>query len=169
MNHVQGRAAHGGRHRKIMSTSNAIRVVRPIDKVRTMEAAGDNYRFLATGNDTDGQYFLVEAIVPPGGGPPSHIQTREEEAFYILDGQITFYSDDGEINAGPGTYLNIPKGAKHRFRNNTDDTAKMLFFFSPAGIEGMFDQFENIDVSDPKNMLTLKELGERFGVEYLPE
>ena len=91
--------------------------------------AGDEYRYLATGDQTDGGYFLVEAIVPPGGGPPLHIQTREEEAFYILEGQLSFYGAEGEVVAGPGTYLNIPKGAKHRFRNNGNETAKMLFFF----------------------------------------
>jgi len=52
----------------------SIRVVRPTDQVKIMRGAGDDYRFLATGADTDGQYFLVEAIVPPGGGPPNSYQ-----------------------------------------------------------------------------------------------
>ena len=64
-----------------------IRVIHPTDEVRVVFGAGDEYRYLATGHVTDGEYFLVEAIVPPGGGPPSHIQTREEEAFYILAGE----------------------------------------------------------------------------------
>ena len=101
----------------------SIRVVQPADRVKVMFGAGDEYRFLATGDDTDSGYFLVEATVPPGGGPPPHIQTREEEAFYILEGMITFYGENSEVTAGPGTYLNIPKGAKHRFRNNSDQVA----------------------------------------------
>ena len=104
-----------------------IRVVQPADSVKVTFGAGDEYRYLATGDDTDDAYFLVEATVPPGGGPPFHIQTREEEAFYILEGELTFYGDDGEVFASRGTYLNIPKGARHRFRNNGDETAKMLF------------------------------------------
>ncbi len=147
-----------------------IRVVRPDDPVRVMFGAGDEYRFLATGADTDGQYFLVEAVVPPGGGPPPHIQTREEEAFYILQGTLTFYGDEGEIEAGPGTYLNIPKGAKHRFRNNSNDVARMLFFFAPAGIEGLFDQLAAMDepAGDRESLIAaLNALGEKYGVEYL--
>ena len=147
-----------------------IRVVRPTDQVKTMVGAGDDYRFLATGEDTDGQYFLVEAIVPPGGGPPFHIQTREEEAFYILEGVVTFYGAEGEIEAGPGTYLNIPKGAKHRFRNNTDSTAKLLFFFAPAGIEALFDEFAAFDDpgGDPASVIdALNAMGAKYGVEYL--
>ena len=110
--------------------------------------------------------------MPPGGGPPFHIQTREEEAFYVLEGQLSFYGDAGEIVAGPGTYLNIPKGAKHRFRNNSDVTAKMLFFFTPAGIEGLFEEFGKLEVpgGDFSAMLrSLNTLGEKYGVQYLPE
>jgi quercetin dioxygenase-like cupin family protein len=152
-----------------MTTSREIRVVRPSDDVRTVFGAGDEYRYLATGDDTDGQYFLVEAIVPPGGGPPSHIQTREEEAFYILEGDLTFYGADHEITAGPGTYLNIPKGARHRFRNNTDQPARILFFFAPAGIENLIDEFSRLEPpADPDAAISkLNELGIKYGVEYL--
>ena len=147
-------------------------MIHPTDPVKVTFGAGDEYRYLATGDDTDGEYFLVEAIVPPGGGPPFHIQTREEEAFYILEGELTFYGEDGEVVAGPGTYLNIPKGAKHRFHNNGDQTAKMLFFFAPAGIETLFDALAEMDEpkGDFKSVIeTLNMLGEKYGVEYLAE
>ena len=147
-----------------------IRVIHPTDKVRVVFGAGDEYRYLATGDATDGEYFLVEAIVPPGGGPPSHIQTREEEAFYILAGELTFYGEDGQVTAGPGTYLNIPKGAKHRFRNNTDKRAKMLFSFAPAGIEKLFDEFANLSEGDLETAIKgMNTLGKRYGVEYLSD
>ena len=149
-----------------------IRVVRRTDEVRVIFGAGDEYRYLATGDDTDGEYFLVEASVPPGGGPPFHIQTREEEAFYILEGELSFYGDAGEVVAGPGTYLNIPKGAKHRFRNNGDTTARMLFFFTPAGIEGLFDELGKLEVpaGDFASVIKLLNVaGKKYGVEYLNE
>ena len=149
-----------------------IRVVRSTDSVKVTFGAGDEYRYLATGDDTDGGYYLVEAVVPPEGGPPFHIQTREEEAFYILEGELSFYGEDGEVVAGPGTYLNIPKGAKHRFRNNGDSTARMLFFFTPAGIEGLFDELAKMEVPSgdfPSVIRALNVLGEGYGVEYLRE
>ena len=149
-----------------------IRVVHPADQVKVTFGAGDEYRYLATANETDGGYFLVEAIVPPGGGPPFHVQTREEEAFYVLEGQLSFYGEDGETVAGPGTYLKIAGGDKHRFRNNSEATARMLFFFTPAGIEGLFDEFAKMDVParDFSSVLaTLNKLGEGYGVTYLSE
>ena len=147
----------------------SIRTVHPEDPVKVMFGACDEYRFLATGDDTDGSYFLVEAVVPPGGGPPLHVQTQEEEAFYILEGVLTFYGDEGETIAGPGTYLNIPKGAKHRFRNNSGEVARMLFFFAPAGIEDLFVQLGEMDepVGDMGSIVaSLNALGAEFGVEY---
>ena len=147
-----------------------IRVIHPTDEVKVVFGAGDEYRYLAAGDVTDGEYFLVEAIVPPGGGPPSHIQTREEEAFYILEGELTFYGEDGHVTAGPGTYLNIPKGAKHRFRNNTDKTAKVLFFFAPAGIEKLLDEFANLPEGDLETAIkSMNALGKKYGVEYFSD
>ena len=137
-----------------------------------MFGAVDEYRFLATGNETDGEYFLVEAIVPPGGGPPFHIQTREEEAFYVLEGELTFYGEDGEIVVGPGSYLNIPKGAKHRFLNNSGQVAKMLFFFTPAGIEKLFDKLAVMGepTGDLESMIEgLNAMGKQYGVKYFTE
>ncbi len=150
-------------------SKRTIKVVRPNDHAKVIFGAGDEYRFLATGGNTDGQYFFLEGIVPPGGGPPPHIQTREEEAFYILEGEVTFYGDEGEIVAGPGTYLSIPKGAKHCFRNNSGATAKLLIFFAPAGIEGLFEEFENLDEPDDDLEAAIEgmnALGQKYGVEY---
>ena len=65
-----------GPSEEVEVSGRPIRVVHPTDEVRVVFGAGDEYRYLATGEDTDGEYFLVEAIVPPGGGPPTHIQTR---------------------------------------------------------------------------------------------
>ena len=64
-------------------------VLRSPGKGRTISVVGDVYRFLATGAETNGKYALWEAIVPPGGGPPPHVHSREEEGFYILEGEIT--------------------------------------------------------------------------------
>ena len=65
-------------------------VLRPPQQGRTIAVVGDVYRFLATGEETQGRYAILEAIVPPGGGPPPHVHSREEEGFYILEGEITF-------------------------------------------------------------------------------
>src|SRR5262245_27712269 len=64
---------------------------------QSIAIVGDIYRFLATGDETDGKYALWEAVVAPGGGPPPHTHSREEEGFYVLDGEITFQVGDRKV------------------------------------------------------------------------
>ena len=105
---------------------------------RTIAVVGDVYRFLATGEDTNGKYTIWEAIVPPGGGPPTHVHSREEEGFYILEGEITFQIGDQRGVATAGMFVNMPVGTPHSFKNESDRPAKMLISVAPAGLENMF-------------------------------
>jgi mannose-6-phosphate isomerase-like protein (cupin superfamily) len=105
---------------------------------RTVALVGDTYRFLAVGDDTDGKYAVWEAIVPPGGGPPPDVHSREEEGFYILDGEITIVVGDERLLATAGTFANMPVGTLHSFKNETDRPARMLISVAPAGLEQMF-------------------------------
>jgi quercetin dioxygenase-like cupin family protein len=105
---------------------------------RTYAIVGDVYRFLATGAETDGRYAQIEALVPPGGGPPPHVHRREEEGFYILDGEITFQIGDQRVVATKGMFANMPIGVPHSFRNESHRPARMLITVAPAGLEQMF-------------------------------
>ncbi len=105
---------------------------------RTIAVVGDVYRFLATGEDTAGKYALWEAVVPPGGGPPPHVHSREEEGFYVLVGEITFTVNGERVVATAGTFANMPVGTPHSFKNESDKPARMLISVAPAGLERMF-------------------------------
>lgn len=112
------------------------------DTALTYSIVNDVYRVLATARDTGGALGLVDAIVPPGGGPPPHVHTREDEFFYILDGEVTFYLDRSgtasPLVARRGTFLFAPRNQKHTFRNESDKPARMLFGVLPGGMEGLF-------------------------------
>ncbi len=108
---------------------------------RTIAVVGDVYRFLATGEETNGQYAMLEAIVPPGGGPPPHVHRREEEGFYILEGEITFTINGERVVATAGMFANMPVGTPHSFKNESGKPAKMLISVAPAGLEKMFFEF----------------------------
>src|SRR5215813_5407248 len=105
---------------------------------RTIALVGDVYRFLVTAKDTNGKYATFEAIVQPGGGPPPHVHSREEECFYILDGQVTLWAGNERIVATPGMFINLPVGVPHSFKNESDKPAKILITVAPAGFEEMF-------------------------------
>src|SRR5438094_803452 len=105
---------------------------------RTVAVVGDVYRFLVTSEDTNGKYALWEAIVPPGGGPPPHVHSREEEGFYILEGEITLTIGDKRLVASAGMFANMPVGTPHSFKNESSRPAKLLISVAPAGLEKMF-------------------------------
>lgn len=139
-----------------------VRVVRPEDSVKTTYGAGDEYRFLITGDQSNGQYFAMEARVPPDAGPPPHIQTREEEAFYVLSGEVVFYADGQRITGSAGTFLHVPRGVAHRFKNESTAEARLLIWFGPAGIENMIERM----AADPDNYVAI---GAEHGVEFVKE
>src|SRR5215470_3768114 len=112
--------------------------VRKLTEGRTIAVVGDIDRFLATGEDTNGKYALWETIVPPGGGPPPHVHSREEEGFYVLEGEITFQIGEERLVATAGTFANMPVGTPHSFKNESNRSARMLISVAPAGLERMF-------------------------------
>ncbi len=113
-------------------------VFRTADEGRAIAVVGDIYRFLATGEETNGKYALWEALVPPGGGPPPHVHSREEEGFYILEGEITLQIGAERLVATAGMFVNMPVGTPHSFKNESDRPARMLISVAPAGLENMF-------------------------------
>src|SRR5580704_1530681 len=112
--------------------------IRTPSEGRTIAVVGDIYRFLATGEDTNGKYAMWDAIVPPGGGPPPHVHSREEEGFYILEGEITFQIGSERLVVTAGMFANMPVGTLHSFKNESDRPARMLISVAPAGLEQMF-------------------------------
>lgn len=109
--------------------------------------AGDINSILASKDDTDGTYSVIEIKVFPDGGPIPHIQTREHEGFYVLEGEVTFDVDGKEVIAKSGTFVNIPPHTTHSFKNRTDCLAKMLIILAPGGLENLFVEIGE-EVSD---------------------
>ena len=100
--------------------------------------SGDINSILISTDDTNGTYSAIEAKVFPDGGPIPHVQTKEHEGFYVIDGIITFNVDGNEIVAKPGTFVNVPPYVTHGFKNNTNSVAKMLIILAPGGLENLF-------------------------------
>lgn len=116
--------------------------------------------FIATGAETNGKYFLSETRVPAGDpAPPLHSHYREDESFFLRSGQLKFLIDGREIELNPGEFLNIEKGEKHTWRNDTEEDAELIVTFAPAGIEKMFVEMD-------RDMGKIKEIGMRYGTEF---
>ena len=114
------------------------------------------------------------AMVPPQGGPPLHVHRSEDETFYVLEGTPTFRLGDERIVAGPGDFVNIPRGALHCFRNFSDEPMRMILTFTPAGIEKFFEETleraYDLTQECPDNLAEVgaryAEAAPRYGMEF---
>lgn len=148
-------------------------IFRRLIEGRRIGIVGDVYRFLATGEETNGKYATFEAMVPPGSGPPPHIHSREEESFFVLEGEMTFQLGEKRFIAGEGTFLNMPVGSLHCFKNESDKVARLLISIAPAGLEQMFvevgiplsEDVESAPSPSCEDIERLFEAAPRYGVE----
>jgi quercetin dioxygenase-like cupin family protein len=88
----------------------------------------------ATAADTAGQMTIVEVTEPPGAEAPLHVHRRDDEAFWVLQGDVTFEVGETTIEASAGDYVFGPRGIPHRFTVG-DQGCRMLFLLVPGGIE----------------------------------
>jgi quercetin dioxygenase-like cupin family protein len=148
---------------------------RPADTGEIYVGPGDLYRFLVTGAETGGAYFAMEAFVPPGGGPPPHVHTHEDETFYVLEGTCEFLLGDDVVTAAPGDFVSVPRGQVHRFTNTGDTVTRLILTFTPAGIEHFFmetlERAASMDAPIPDNVdevaARYAEAAPRYGMTFL--
>ena len=94
-----------------------------------------NVEFLARTADTPRFNLAIITIQPRRDGPPAHVHQVEDDAFYMLDGELVFAADGEEVVAGPGTFVLVPPGVEHTFENRTDEVARFVNVHAPAGFD----------------------------------
>ena len=95
---------------------------------------------VASTAETGGAYSLTEHLVTAASNPPLHVQVDEDEAFYIIDGEVEFEVDGHVATATPGTFAFVARGAAHCFRVLTP-TARMLVICSGKPTDNLEDFF----------------------------
>lgn len=139
-------------------------------------AVGDIYTILASGEQTGRAYTLLEVCVPPGGGPPPHLHRREDESFYILEGEMEFWVEGRTTTATAGSFMQMPRGTPHAFKNKTTQTTRMLVLCVPAGFDDFMKAFATPLPSrnspslppTPAEIEKLLALAPQYGIEILP-
>jgi len=109
----------------------------------------------------------------PGFSPPLHVHQREDESFYVLEGELTMRCGDRTFEARPGAFVFLPRGVPHTFVVEGDRPARMLTLITPGGGEAFFREAGRPAESDglppaaPPDIAALKRAGAMFGSEIV--
>ncbi|HVA92681.1 MAG TPA: cupin domain-containing protein [Chloroflexota bacterium] len=124
----------------------------------------------ASGREIGNAFALMEDVTAPHGGAPVHVHTREDEAFYVVEGRFLFQRGDQEFTATPGMCVMLPKGIPHTYVNIGNGQGKLLVIAIPAGLEDFFAEAGQIGAR-PAAPPSKEQLGElirvagKYGIE----
>jgi quercetin dioxygenase-like cupin family protein len=158
----------------LMSTENNEILLRP-DEGKVIQVLQERMIFKVMSADTNGLYTLFVSSAEPGGGSPPHIHHREDEAFFILEGNYEFQLGDKTLELGPGSFLFVPRGIPHSGRNVGTTMSSMLVIVSPAGLENFFIEMGQpvtgtstpATPGGPADIEKLVTVTQKYGVELL--
>jgi quercetin dioxygenase-like cupin family protein len=115
----------------------------------------------ASQRSTAGALTVFETTI--GAGPPLHVHDREDECFYVLDGELSIRCGSDTHDALAGSFVFLPRGRPHRFWAK-DQPARLLLITVPGGIEDYFRQ-----INDASNDEERHRIGEQYGIRVVPE
>ncbi len=103
-------------------------------------ALGSLFQQLASGAETGGAFGLTLVRQPPGAATPLHVHTREAEAFYVLDGQLTYQAGERTHQLSRGSFIYLPASVPHAFRVTGTSPAEFLAIVAPGGLMDLYDE-----------------------------
>jgi quercetin dioxygenase-like cupin family protein len=137
----------------------------------TTELFGDIYTVKVAGPETGGAIAVIEAtLAPHSGGTPLHVNTLEDENYYVLEGTMTFRLGDCTFEAPAGSFVHIPRGVVHTHWNASDGTVRMLGLPTPAGFEAFFADFATLMMRSSAGgpaRVQVAALYERYGLQVV--
>ena len=114
----------------------------------------------ASQHSTGGALSVFETTVE--AGPPLHVHDRDDDCFYVLDGELSVRCGSDVFDAAAGSFVFLPRGRPHRFWAR-DTSARLLLIAVPGGIEDYFDQINNASDDVERHRI-----GELYGIRVVP-
>jgi mannose-6-phosphate isomerase-like protein (cupin superfamily) len=130
-----------------------------------LEARGSVMAFKAVAAQTSGDFSLMERTLPPAGRrPPAHRHGNCSEAFFVLEGTVSFELDGEDLLGGPGDFLLVPRGRAHTFGNGGEQAARLLVLHAPA-MDAYFEELHRLWSGAQPAREEEQALMRRFGME----
>ena len=133
-----------------------------------LAAFGNLLTVMLSGETSGDTISVMSEQTPPGGGPPLHVHSREDEIFLIQEGRIEYFHDGGWIEVAPGGMVYLPRGVVHTYRNIGDTPSRHWIITLPSGFERFFAacavEFAKSGGPDPDQIVKIHH---DFGIELL--
>lgn len=131
-------------------------------------ALGDEVTVLLSGEQTGGAFTMFQVVTPPGGGPPPHWHTREDEWFYIMEGRVEFWQEGEWTEVPTGTAAFLPHGSRHTYRNCGDTPLRMIVHAAPSGFEVFFARIAEVfNAPGGPDMRRIVEISAEHGIHFV--
>jgi quercetin dioxygenase-like cupin family protein len=137
----------------------------------SLNVLGVTHTYKATAAETGGSFSLWEAVVPPGAGAPPHVHAHEDEAFYVLSGELVVEFEGGAEprRLAPGGFFFGARGRRHAFHNAGGEPARILILSAPSrGLDQMFADLDAVTATGAPQMDELAAVTARYGVTIEP-
>ena len=133
------------------------------DEGREIWAPGGLFTRKVAAGETGGAYSLFERSVPSGGGDPPHIQHREDECLYVVEGDLDFLLGEELLAARAGSLIFVPRGTVHAFTNRGKTPARVLELTTPGGTHEVLLE----EIGGNSNAGDLRRVYARYGIEMV--
>ena len=133
---------------------------------KVIELPGVTAVFKAVNDREPGDFVVIELTADPGfAGPRPHLHHAHEELFYVLDGEFDFFVGGEVRRVGPGSFVSVPPGVMHDFRNPGTGPARWLGMASPAGLDRYFEEILALVAAGNLSAEELRRLRLRYDTE----
>ena len=156
-----------------MSTEDGSRFVGPGDGKELPNPIGGRMVIKVRDEDTSGAYSIHDNTIPPGSRRPRpHIHRNHEEAFYVLEGELTVRVGPRKITAPAGSFVVVPRGVVHQPSNPGTQPTRVLLIFSPSGMDHFFEEAAEgriplqAEPTDPEVLEKLEAFTRQYGYEF---
>ncbi len=156
-----------------MSTEDGGLFVGPEDGKALPNPIGGRMVVKVRDEDTASAYSVHDNTIPPGApGPRPHIHRNHEEAFYVLEGELTVHVGSRKVTAPAGSFVVVPRGVVHQPSNPGTQLTRVLLTFSPSGMDHFFEEAAErriplqAEPTDPAVLEKLEAFTRKYGYEF---
>lgn len=140
-------------------------IILPPDGGTPLLVLGSSIIIKIHGRDTGGVFSQVVSGSDPQTGPPLHVHTREDETFYVLEGEFEAICGDQRLVLKPGSVAFLPRNIPHTFKCVGQSPGRILVTITPAGFEGFFEEVGALNPAEQRDIPRVTAIGEKYGLK----